>query len=74
MIKSLEPKLKVVCGGHKATRCEECPQGHGRSWCQYKEMGVCTWDERNSVCTTFGKLINSYEMHLHTNISHVKYF
>jgi len=30
---------QVSCGNHKATSCDECPQGHGRSWCN----GDCLW-------------------------------
>eukprot|EP00927_Polykrikos_kofoidii_P071515 TRINITY_DN6777_c0_g1_i1.p1 TRINITY_DN6777_c0_g1~~TRINITY_DN6777_c0_g1_i1.p1 ORF type:complete len:491 (-),score=72.27 TRINITY_DN6777_c0_g1_i1:143-1615(-) len=36
----------VHCGGHTAASCEECPQGHGPSWCN----GDCTWTR--GVCTT----------------------
>jgi hypothetical protein len=25
--------MHVNCGGHKAARCEKCPLGHGKSWC-----------------------------------------
>uniref|UniRef100_A0A7S4IHY9 Glycosyltransferase 2-like domain-containing protein n=1 Tax=Odontella aurita TaxID=265563 RepID=A0A7S4IHY9_9STRA len=29
----------VVCGAHHAGSCRECPQGHGRDWCN----GECSW-------------------------------
>ena len=33
----------VSCGGHSTGTCNDCPQGHGRSWCN----GDCSWvDER----------------------------
>lgn len=35
---------KVICGGHSASRCSECPQGNGASWCN----GDCTW--KRSTC------------------------
>ena len=30
----------VICGGHSAERCELCPDGNGRAWCN----GECAWD------------------------------
>ena len=29
----------VSCGGHLASTCNQCPQGHGASWCN----GDCKW-------------------------------
>ena len=29
----------VVCGGHSASSCADCPQGHGAAWCN----GQCAW-------------------------------
>jgi len=29
----------VSCGGHNASSCAECPQGHGALWCN----GICHW-------------------------------
>ena len=28
-----------MCGGHTALSCGDCPQGHGRIWCN----GECIW-------------------------------
>ena len=30
----------VVCGGHTAATCADCPQGNGQSWCN----GDCFWN------------------------------
>eukprot|EP00929_Paragymnodinium_shiwhaense_P053947 TRINITY_DN27046_c0_g2_i1.p1 TRINITY_DN27046_c0_g2~~TRINITY_DN27046_c0_g2_i1.p1 ORF type:complete len:1826 (-),score=454.48 TRINITY_DN27046_c0_g2_i1:2-5359(-) len=30
---------RVSCGGHSASECEACPQGHGKDWCN----GHCEW-------------------------------
>ena len=30
---------EVVCGGHTAETCSECPQGNGAYWCN----GDCLW-------------------------------
>ena len=38
----------VSCGGHSATTCAECPQGHGESWCN----NDCEWDFSSSTCVT----------------------
>jgi GT2 family glycosyltransferase len=29
----------VLCGGHRAETCADCPQGNGRDWCN----GECKW-------------------------------
>ena len=34
----------VSCGGHQASTCSDCPQGHGAAWCN----GDCVWS--NNVC------------------------
>jgi len=34
----------VVCGGHSADSCANCPQGHGAAWCN----GDCSW--QNNQC------------------------
>ena len=34
-----QPRKAVSCGGHTASRCAECPMGHGALWCN----GECTW-------------------------------
>ena len=31
--------VEVVCGGHTAETCSECPQGNGAYWCN----GDCKW-------------------------------
>ena len=36
----------MLCGGHHASSCENCPQGKGEKWCN----GDCLWDNRISVC------------------------
>jgi len=41
---------KVVCGGHSARSCSECPQGNGASWCN----GECEW--RIEECIRSSKL------------------
>ena len=35
----------VVCGGHTAPTCGECPQGNGKGWCN----GECLW--AGGACT-----------------------
>ena len=40
----LRAPAPVVCGGHTARTCSECPQGHGASWCN----GDCEWS--NNEC------------------------
>merc|ERR1719160_977399 len=39
----------VDCGGHTAATCAECPQGHGKSWCnddcKWTEEGECVVKE-----------------------------
>ena len=36
----------VSCGAHKANSCDECPQGHGRDWCN----GDCKWILEENTC------------------------
>ena len=43
----------VSCGRHTATSCQSCPQGNGRGWCN----GDCTWNARQNVCVSKGKII-----------------
>lgn len=43
-------EASVVCGGHKAPSCDQCPQGHGASWCN----GECEW--RGGTCARSSKL------------------
>lgn len=43
-------KTEVLCGGHTASSCSECPQGHGAGWCN----GECEWISGN--CTRNSKL------------------
>ena len=38
----------VVCGGHSAATCADCPQGNGASWCN----GECVWLTSNNSCVT----------------------
>ena len=38
--------LKVGCGSHWAASCEECPQEHGKRWCN----GECKWSDSTSKC------------------------
>ena len=35
----------VSCGGHSAERCELCPQGNGRAWCN----GECAWESTRTT-------------------------
>lgn len=37
---------RVTCGMHQANKCEDCPQGHGKSWCN----GDCVWEEKTHKC------------------------
>ncbi|CAE7470933.1 unnamed protein product [Symbiodinium sp. CCMP2456] len=37
-------KTEVVCGNHKAASCADCPQGHGRTWCNKD----CFWFDEGS--------------------------
>merc|ERR1719271_1149602 len=39
---------EVLCGGHYAATCDDCPQGNGRSWCN----GDCTWENNKCVLPT----------------------
>ena len=43
----------VSCGRHTATSCQGCPQGNGRGWCN----GDCTWNARQNVCVSKGKIL-----------------
>ena len=43
----------VSCGRHTATSCQGCPQGNGRGWCN----GDCTWNARQNVCVSKGKIM-----------------
>lgn len=36
----------VICGGHSAPSCQECPQGHGADWCN----GECFWCGDKEEC------------------------
>jgi len=36
---------QVICGQHTASKCSECPQGNGASWCN----GDCEWINENCV-------------------------
>ena len=40
---------KVVCGGHQADSCAQCPMDIGESWCN----GECAWCE--GKCQIKGK-------------------
>ena len=35
----------VSCGSHRASKCEDCPRGNGKSWCN----GECTWKEDECI-------------------------
>ena len=35
----VEDNPGVLCGGHRADTCADCPQGHGAGWCN----GDCMW-------------------------------
>jgi hypothetical protein len=41
-------KSLLSCGSHKADICGECPQGHGRLWCN----GDCEWDDSSNICVS----------------------
>ncbi|KAL3774588.1 hypothetical protein ACHAWO_006887 [Cyclotella atomus] len=43
-------KTEVLCGGHTAASCSDCPQGNGAGWCN----GECEWISGN--CTRNSKL------------------
>ncbi len=45
-------KTTVVCGGHTAPTCAECPNGNGAAWCN----GECEWDYKTNVCGRSSKL------------------
>ena len=36
----------VLCGGHRAATCADCPQGNGAAWCN----GDCVWSAANNGC------------------------
>ena len=39
----------VNCGQHTATKCEDCPQGNGKFWCN----GQCQWDSSIYKCVDY---------------------
>jgi len=39
-------RASVLCGGHYADTCAECPQGNGAGWCN----GECSWDYTTGQC------------------------
>ena len=39
----------VNCGQHTATKCEYCPQGNGKFWCN----GQCQWDSSIYKCVDY---------------------
>lgn len=41
----LTDEPSVTCGAHKARSCDECPQGHGASWCNDQ----CEWKNEHCV-------------------------
>ena len=41
----------VSCGHHKARTCSDCPQGHGKRWCN----GDCTWVDNKCIRKGKGK-------------------
>ena len=43
--------VEVVCGGHKADTCSDCPQGNGASWCN----GDCQWSNALVQCVDRGE-------------------
>jgi hypothetical protein len=50
---------KVVCGGHQADSCAQCPMNIGESWCN----GECAWCEgkcqiKGKNCGEFPKKTN----------------
>ena len=51
----------VSCGRHTATSCQGCPQGNGRGWCN----GDCTWNARQNVCVSKGKIIKVITLFTH---------
>ena len=50
----------VICGGHSASTCADCPQGNGASWCN----GACKWESTSSTCVsgTMRKCANGIEV------------
>lgn len=36
----------VLCGGHRAASCSQCPLGNGANWCH----GDCTWCDSKQEC------------------------
>ena len=52
----------VSCGGHTASTCALCPQGHGDSWCngdcKWSSDGKCVLDSSADVSSSsFGKTV-----------------
>lgn len=45
-LKKREGPRLVSCGAHKANNCAECPQGHGRAWCN----DDCEWNFEANTC------------------------
>ena len=43
--------LSVSCGGHRASSCNECPQGNGAAWCN----GDCQWNTGSCRLKGLGK-------------------
>ena len=50
-----EVTAEVVCGGHNAATCADCPQGNGAAWCN----GECRWDTSTSQCREGCSVITS---------------
>ena len=47
----------VLCGGHSAPSCDQCPQGNGAGWCN----GECQWENADG-----GKCVRNSKLdHLH---------
>ena len=44
--KRAEQSPLVSCGSHKSDSCSNCPQGHGKQWCN----GDCQWDDEAGTC------------------------
>ena len=47
------PVAPVSCGGHDASTCQDCPQGHGHYWCN----GDCVWT--NNECSSWSECSHS---------------
>jgi len=46
----------VTCGNHNAQSCAECPQGHGKDWCN----GECMWKRGTCVETDPMKRVTGF--------------